>query len=172
MGCRAERRSGGVRPSSVLLVAVATLLLAAACTAGDGGGDGGGEGAIVTEPGDPAPGSEAGTVGAVAGIVFEGRTYTYIGGECEIPEDRAFVRVDVGRAGGADFFRFALGGEPGAPPLEGGETYFVFTVRGAKDGARFGLDEGSVTLAEDLREGTFSGDAPGGGPPVAGSFSC
>jgi hypothetical protein len=61
--------------------------------------------------------------------------------------------------------------EEGAPPLAGGETYFIFTVRGEKEGVSFAIGEGELTLGEGLREGTFSGEDPSSGP-VGGTFTC
>jgi hypothetical protein len=108
----------------------------------------------------------------VAGAVFGGRTYTWVGGTCEIGPDGAFLEVTIGKRNSGNAFRFILGGEPGAPPLEAGQTYYTFTVRGEKEGARFRIEEGTVTVGKGLREATYAGEDVGGGGPVGGTFVC
>ena len=172
-----------------LTMVVLSLLFVA--FAGCGGGE---EKATQTPAKPPAatPTAAAGTTpaaaefsgSATATVTVGDQSFTFENGRCDKGPDDAWLAVNIGQAGGGEYFGLLVGANPSAPqgarPVTGGGVFtdgeIALTVE--QGGSSFLMGGTSaaaagnrVTLAADLKSGEFSG-ATLQGEPISGSFTC
>ena len=132
------------------------------------------------------PGANPSVAGAVTGgsatasVTVAGETHAYSGGGCAIGADDEYVRVNIGTVGGGEYFSVLAGRSPAADAdtrsTKGGGEFSGddVLVTFAAEGRSFLLRSADtkLTLAPDLRSGTFTSVEANAGTAVRGEFSC
>ena len=178
------------RTWTLLTMAVLPLLFVAfaAC-----GGDG--EEKATQTPGRPntaTPTQSAGITpanpqfsgSATASVIVGDQSFTFTNGRCDIAPDSTWLAVNIGQAGGDEYFGLLVGANPSAPggarPVSGGGVFtdgeIVLTVEQGDStflmgGTSAAAAANKVTLAADLKSGQFEGVTLEG-EPISGSFQC
>lgn len=169
---------------AVLLAAVG-LLAFAACGGGEeeATGETHESGATETSEEQTPTQTEEGPAGpkfsgsATASVTIGGETFKFEDGRCDTGPDDAWLAVNIGEAGGDEYFGLVVGASPGsaegAKSARGGGEFSGddFLVTGIHNGNPFLLEEGELTVDSDLESGEFSGMSLNGGP-MSGSFKC
>jgi hypothetical protein len=117
---------------------------------------------------------------ATASVTVAGETHAYSGGGCAIGADDEYVRVNIGTVGGGEYFSVLAGRSPAADAdtrsTKGGGEFSGddVLVTFAAEGRSFLLRSADtkLTLAPDLRSGTFTSVEANAGTAVRGEFSC
>jgi hypothetical protein len=140
----------------------------------------------ATAPVRTAPAIDPGTResfnggGATASVTVAGETYDYEGGACRIGADDEYVAVNIGTIGGGQYFAVLAGRSPaadadtrstkGGGEFSGDDVLVTFVA----DGRSFLLQSADtkLTLAPDLRSGTFTSIEANAGADVRGEFAC
>ena len=178
------------RTWTLLTMAVLPLLFVAfaAC-----GGDG--EEEATETPGSPTTATPAQSAeitpvrpqlsgSATASVTVGSQTFTFTNGKCDIAPDNTWLAVNIGQAGGGEYFGLLVGANPSAPggarPVSGGGVFtdgeIALTVEQSDStflmgGTSAAAAGNKVTLAADLKSGEFEG-ATLQGDPISGSFQC
>ena len=130
-----------------------------------------------TEPGEGSPTGPRFSGSATATVTIGGESFKYKDGRCDTGPDDAWLAVNIGQAGGGEYFGVVVGVSPGSPEgaksARGGGEFSGddYLVTGIHNGGAFLLDEGQLTLDSDLKSGGFSGTSLDG-EPMSGSFKC
>jgi hypothetical protein len=178
------------RTWTLLTIAVLPLLLVGFAACGGGGEEKATQTPTQAAEGTPAQPRETATPGqtfsgaATASVTVGDQTFTFTNGTCDIAPDDTWLAVNIGEAGGAEYFRLLVGANPSAPggarPVTGGGVFTdgEITLTVEQGGSSFHMGgisaaaEGDkVTFAADLRSGDFEGVTLGG-EPISGSFNC
>ncbi|MCJ7811549.1 MAG: hypothetical protein MUP62_05110 [Dehalococcoidia bacterium] len=140
--------------------------------------------ATPTQAAEPTSVSPQFSGSATATVTVGGQTFTFENGKCDIAPDNTWLAVNIGQAGGGEYFGLLVGANPSAPggarPVSGGGVFtdgeIALTVE--QGGSTFLMGGTSaaaagnkVTLAADLKSGEFEG-ATLQGDPISGSFQC
>jgi len=174
------------RTWKLLTMAVLPLLFvtSAAC-----GGDGGEKAtqtptnATAVAPTQVAPGTPVTPTfpgPATASVTVGEKTFTFKDGRCDKGPDDAWLAVNIGQAGGDEYFGLVVGnpaGEEGLRPAKGGGVFTdgEIVLGGTQGGSSFtmaGAEGDKVTVAADLKSGEFEGTTIIGKQPISGSFKC
>jgi hypothetical protein len=117
---------------------------------------------------------------ATASVAVAGQTYTYSGGDCTIGAGDEYVSVNIGTIGGGDYFGVLAGRSPaadadtrstqGGGEFSGDDVLITFVAQGR--GFLLRSADTKLTLAPDLRSGTFASVEANAGAEVRGEFSC
>jgi hypothetical protein len=113
-------------------------------------------------------------------VTVAGETYTYDGGDCAIGAGDEYVSVNIGTVGGGDYFGVLAGRSPaadadtrstqGGGEFSGDDVLITFVAQGR--GFLLRSADTKLTLAPDLRSGTFASVEANAGAEVRGEFSC
>jgi len=167
-----------------LLTTLLLSLLFALTACGGGNDETTPTGATATQAATAAPTGPSFSGSATATVVVGDQTLTFKDGKCDIAPDETWLAVNIGQAGGDEYFGLLVGANPSAPqgarPVSGGGVFtdgeVALTVE--QDGSSFlmgGIGAAAaankVTLAADLKSGEFEGTTLDG-QPISGSFNC
>jgi hypothetical protein len=134
-------------------------------------------------PTQPAEGTQVGpqfSGSATASVTVGGQSFTFKNGRCDKGPDDAWLAVNIGQAGGDEYFGLLVGnpaGEEGLKSAKGGGVFTgkeIAAVAGTSGGTSFGMIGGEgnkVTLDADLKAGEFVGTTIEG-EAISGSFKC
>jgi hypothetical protein len=140
--------------------------------------------ATPTQAAEPTSVSPTFSGSATATVTVGGQSLTFTNGKCDIAPDNTWLAVNIGQAGGDEYFGLLVGANTSAPggarPVSGGGVFtdgeIALTVE--QGGSTFLMGGTSaaaagnkVTLAADLKSGEFEG-ASLQGDPISGSFKC
>jgi hypothetical protein len=179
-----------LRRWTLLTTVVLSLFLVAFAACGGGGGEKGTQTparpaeATPTEAAEPTPVLPQFSGSATASVTVGGQSFTFTNGKCDIAPDNTWLAVNIGQAGGGEYFGLLVGANPSAPggarPVSGGGVFtdgeIALTVeQGGSSFLMGGISAAAagnkVTLAADLKSGEFEG-ATLEGDPISGSFQC
>jgi hypothetical protein len=118
---------------------------------------------------------------ATATVTVGGQSFTFKNGRCDKGPDDAWLAVNIGQAGGDEYFGLVVGnpaGEEGVKSAKGGGVFTgkeIAAVAGTSGGTSFSMFGGEgnkVTLDADLKAGEFVGTTIIEGEAISGSFQC
>ena len=140
--------------------------------------------ATPTQAAEPTSVSPQFSGSATASVTVGGQRFTFTNGKCDIAPDNTWLAVNIGQAGGGEYFGLLVGANPsasgGARPVTGGGVFtdgeIALTVeQGGSSFLMGGISAAAaadkVTLAADLKSGQFEG-ATLQGDSISGSFKC
>ena len=141
-------------------------------------------GSTPTQAAEPTSVSPEFSGSATASVTVGGQSFTFTNGKCDIAPDNTWLAVNIGQAGGGEYFGLLVGANPSAPggarPVSGGGVFtdgeIALTVEQGDStflmgGTSAAAAGNKVTLAADLKSGEFEG-ATLQGDPISGSFQC
>jgi hypothetical protein len=121
---------------------------------------------------------------ATASVIVGDQSFTFTNGKCDIAPDSTWLAVNIGQAGGGEYFGLLVGANPSAPggarPVSGGGVFtdgeIALTVeQGGSSFLMGGISTAAagdkVTLSADLKSGQFEGVTLEG-LSISGSFKC
>ena len=118
---------------------------------------------------------------ATASVTVGDQSFTFKNGRCDKGPDDAWLAVNIGQAGGDEYFGLVVGnpaGEEGLKSAKGGGVFTgkeIAAVAGTSGGNSFAMIGGKgnkVTLDADLKAGEFVGTTIIEGEAISGSFKC
>jgi hypothetical protein len=137
-----------------------------------------------TQAAEPTSVSPQFSGNATASVTVGGQSFTFTNGKCDIAPDNTWLAVNIGPAGGGEYFGLLVGANPsasgGARPVTGGGVFtdgeIALTVeQGGSSFLMGGISAAAaadkVTLSADLKSGEFEGVTLQG-EPISGSFEC
>ena len=139
--------------------------------------------ATSTQAAEPTPVLPQFSGSATASVTVDGQSFTFTNGKCITAPDNTWLTVNIGQAGGGEYFGLLVGTNASAPggarPVSGGvftDGEIALTVeQGGTSFLMGGISAAAaadkVTLAADLKSGQFEG-ATLQGDSISGSFKC